>query len=104
MLAELPVAPDAEHIDADPRSGYVYVVSSQPPMSTDSYVTVLRGTEVVTTMVFSDSRLYDLVIEPKTGYAYLFESINDDLIVIGPEYQPPTAVFYLPVLWKHKGQ
>jgi YVTN family beta-propeller protein len=82
VLAELPVAPRPVAVAADPQRGYVFVLSEWTA-SGASHVTVLRGTEVVTEMVFAGDALSGLVVEPNTGLAYLFDSHNDDLVVIG---------------------
>jgi YVTN family beta-propeller protein len=86
-LAELPVPPRPRTVAADPRSGYVYVAGEGTPPG-GSYVTVLRGTEVMTTIEFAGSALSGLVIEADRGWAYLFDSRHDDLVVIGPPAGP----------------
>lgn len=82
-LAELAVAPGARAIAADSLGGYVYVLGGQTPAG-DSHLTVLLGTEVLTTMPFADSALSSIIVAPDSGYAMLFEDLRDEVIVVGP--------------------
>jgi hypothetical protein len=86
-------------VAADRRSGYVCVLGYWTP-SGNSHVTVLRETDVVTTMVVTDSVLGTLAVELRTDYAYLFESINDGMLVIGLPFRPPAATLCFLMVWK----
>jgi YVTN family beta-propeller protein len=83
QLAELAVATGARAIAADPLGGYVYVLGGQTATG-DSQLSVLHGTEVLTTMAFANSVLSTIVVEPDLGYAMLFEDLQDEVIVVGP--------------------
>ena len=76
------MTPGVQTIAADPHRGYVYVLGGQTAAG-DSHLSVLHGTEVLTTMSFVDSALSGILVVPDSGNAMLFEDLRDEVIVVG---------------------
>lgn len=97
VVAELFTSHDAREMAVDPRRDYVYVANREGTLS------VLRGSEVITTLVTGGIGASYLSIDVRRGYIYVVNSDSNSVAVFGFEDEAdPPSLWQLFLPWLNR--
>lgn len=86
IIAELPVGEDVRGIAVDETHDYVYAANYR-----SSNLSIIRGTEVITTVETGGLGAWKIAVDEKRGYVYVTNSNSASVAVFGfPETAPPS--------------